>query len=46
MKKYEYKHKTFSKENLTKKLNQLGREGWELILIKDETYYFKREINL
>ncbi len=26
-----------------KQLNQLGLEGWELVAVERDTYYFKRE---
>ena len=45
MKKFEYKvvTKLLSRED---KLNELGREGWELVAVNGGTdFFFKREIN-
>jgi len=47
MKKYEYKcvwiH-GFS-ERTTRKLNEYGKEGWELVCVWGAWHYIKREIN-
>lgn len=51
MKKYEYKKVDFQRltephhlELDVNKLNELGAEGWELVLIDSGEYVFKREI--
>ncbi|HHT7008720.1 DUF4177 domain-containing protein [Bacillus cereus group sp. BfR-BA-01328] len=50
MKKYEYKKVDFQRltgphhlELDVNKLNELGAEGWELVLIDSGEYVFKRE---
>jgi len=46
MKKYEYKCVCImgAGEKTTRKLNEYGREGWELVCIWWVWHYFKREI--
>lgn len=34
----------YNKE-LAEKLNELGKEGWELVDVEGTWFYFKREIN-
>ena len=44
MKRYEYK-KVFALFGVTKKLNRLGYDGWELVSVDSGTMYLKREYN-
>lgn len=47
-----YEHKTYTNKgllnfmrgNTDKKLNELGREGWELVHVKGHYHYLRREI--
>jgi hypothetical protein len=48
MKKYEYmviSIMKFSSYKIQEELNSYGREGWELIHVESNYYFFKREIS-
>lgn len=42
--KFEYKVQKISSISLERVLNELGAEGWELIMIDEENYIFKRKV--
>ena len=44
MKLYEYKEIPRTVPNLTEAFNEVGKDGWELVMKEDECYLFKREI--
>ena len=47
MKKFEYKFYQLSEEELKKELNELGSQGWEMVLYsKEEESIFKREAEM
>ena len=42
--KFEYKIQKISSRSLERILNELGQEGWELIMIDEDNYIFKRKV--
>jgi hypothetical protein len=42
--KFEYKVQKISFRSLEKTLNELGSDGWELIMIDEDNYIFKRKV--
>lgn len=34
----------YDNETIVEKLNEFGKNGWELVAIRDSVFYFKREV--
>jgi hypothetical protein len=44
MDKWEFTIVTTVLDNWMRRINDLGKEGWELVSVENETMYFKRKI--